>query len=408
MPKIARFLFYTISIILLVHIVALILGQISMHGEDSLVDSGTIYNKLSFLTDIIMTFCSIYCFVAYHKNFPVLINVCYVLMVIFVNIASFSDLSLFSSAPTMFYSPKGIGTWINFGLLYFAAETEYTDKIFKIFRYTCSVLFVFNVIRIGLLGSVSNRSDALNAIRETTVVLLWVYPFFFLDDSDKTNIAKLTKYVCLLLLAFFAFAIASRSYLVSITVFLFIKLIRDIKEGKNYALMASMGLLVAMVAYYMVINIDKFGTVKDLLTVFTGRMGEDSRSSQIREFLDQFNTDKLFTGLGPSARWNWSGDRKAPYEWLDNQYLLATWWFGLQTCVLYFIFLLCALFKRNPLKLLLVKNAKITIFFWALACGGFAIYVTFASSIYYYFITLLIGFITVNVRRVTYHQVINE
>ncbi len=379
-----------------------------MHGEESTGDSGTFYGKASFLFSILVTFCSIYCFIAYHKNFPFIINACYVLMVAFVFIASFNDLSIFTSSPTKFYSPKGIGTWINFGLLYFTAETAYTERLFKFFKYLCTILFVFNLVRIGLLGSVSDRSAALNAIRDTTVTLLWIYPFFFLDNDDKTSFAKLIKYCSIMALAFFAFAIASRSYLVIIAVFLFIKLRRDLKEGRSYFLLAMMGFLVLFAAYYIVSNLDKFGTLKDLSTVFTGRMGEDSRSSQLKEFMDQYDTRTLFKGSGPSATWNWSGDRKAPYEWLDNQYILATWWFGLQTSILYFLYLVYSLLKKNPLKILWVTNAKITIFFWMLACGGFAIYVTFSTGAYYYFITLLIGFVNVNVRQVTYYHLAEE
>ncbi|MBV8388929.1 MAG: hypothetical protein JO080_03925 [Mucilaginibacter sp.] len=408
MQKATRFLFYFILIAFIVDAFSLVLGQLSMHGEDSAADSGTIYIKISFLFNIVVSFCSIYCFIIYHKRFPFIINACYLLMVSLVFIASFDDLSLFSAIPTKFYSPKGIGTWINFGLLYFAAETAYTERLFKYFKYLCTFLFVFNLVRIGLLGSVSNRSAALNAIRDTTVTLLWVYPFFFLDDDDKTNIAKLIKYGSIMALAFFAFAIASRSYLVIMAVILFIKLRRDLKEGRSYFLLAMMAFLVLFAAYYIISNLDKFGTLKDLSTVFSGRMGEDSRSSQIKEFLDQFDMRKLFKGVGPSATWNWSGDRKAPYEWLDNQYLLAIWWFGLQTCIVYFIYLVYSLFRKNPLKLLRVTNAKITIFFWILACGGFAIYVSFSSSAFYYFITLLIGLVNVNIRQVTYYQVVNE
>ncbi|MDO3625440.1 hypothetical protein [Mucilaginibacter sp. BT774] len=408
MEKVTRYLFYFILTAIFVNVFALILGQLSMHGEDSAADSGTFYIKISFLFNILVTFCSIYCFVAYHRNFPFIINACYVLMVALVFIASFNDLSTFASTPTLFYSPKGLGTWINFGLLYFAAETTYTERLFKFFKYVCTFLFVFNLVRIGLLGSVSDRSAALNAIRDTTVTLLWIYPFYFLDDDDKTNFTKLIKYGSIAALAFFAFAIASRSYLVIMAVIMFIKLRRDLKEGRSYFLLAMMGFLVTFAAYYVVSNLDKFGTLKDLSTVFTGRMGEDSRSSQIKEFLDQFDTRKLFKGVGPSATWNWSGDRKAPYEWLDNQYLLAIWWFGLQTCIVYFFYLVYSLFRKNPLKILRVTNAKVTIFFWILACGGFAIYVTFSSGAFYYFITLLIGFVNVNVRQVTYYQLVTE
>jgi hypothetical protein len=408
MSKVTRFLFYVVLIGFFVNATSLILSQLSMHGEESAADTGTIYMKVSLVFHMFVTCGSIYCFITYHRYFPVFINACYLLMIGLVFAGSFKDLSIFTATPTLFYSPKGLGTWINFGLLYFTAETAYTERLFKFFKYFCTFLFAFNIVRIGMLGSVSDRSAALNAIRDTTVALLWIYPFFFLDNDDKTNGAKLIKYGSIMLLTFFAFAIASRSYLVIMMIVMFIKLRRDLKEGRNYFLFGIMALLLVFSAYYVVSNLDKFGTIKDLSTVFTGRMGEDSRSSQIKEFIDQFDSRKLFKGVGPSATWNWSGSRRAPYEWLDNQYLLAIWWFGLQTCIVYFLYLAYTVFRKNPLKLLWVSNAKVTVFFWILACGGFAIYVTFSTSLFYYFITLLIGFVNVNVRQVTYYQLSDE
>src|SRR6202012_68975 len=96
--------------------VSLVLSQLSMHGEDSAADTGTIYIKISFLFSIVISFASIYCFVTYHKNFPFIINACYLIMIALVFIASFDDLSTFAANPTKFYSPKGLGTWINFGV----------------------------------------------------------------------------------------------------------------------------------------------------------------------------------------------------------------------------------------------------------------------------------------------------
>jgi hypothetical protein len=185
---------------------------------------------------------------------------------------------------------------------------------------------------------------------------------------------------------------------------MFIKLKRDLKEGRNLLIIGSMVVMGLLAVFYVASNIDKFGTIKDLSSVFAGRMNEDSRSSQLKEFLDQYNTDKLFTGVGPAATWNWSGDRKAPYEWLDNQFILTAWWFGIQTSIIYFLFLLYSLFKKNVMNILWVTNSKILIFFWMLACAGFGIYITISSSFYYYFISFLIGVITLNIRHVTVFQ----
>jgi len=406
--KSARYIYYGILFILFFHFISLVAAQYYMKANAVSSTPGSWYGKLSFLSDVALTPISLYLFFKYHRYFPFVINMCFILMPVLVFIASFEDLSVFTKSPTVFYSPKGLGTWLNFGMLYFAAEEEYTEKVLKVFKYFCFILIVFNLGQIAMAGTISNRDIALNAVRDTTVVLLWVFPFFFLDNDDKTNIAKLTKYGMMLIITFFAFAIASRSYLLTMAIFIFIKLRRDLKEGRNTFILICMIMMGVMAAYYVVANLDKFGTLKDLTSVFSGRMGEDSRSSQLKEFMDQFDWNKLFIGVGPDGTWNWSGDLKAPYQWLDNQFILIIWWFGLQTCIPYLGHLLYSLFKRNPLNILRVTNAKIILAFWTLACAGFGIYITISSSLYYYFMTLMIGIITLNVRRVTIYQVQDE
>jgi hypothetical protein len=406
--KSARYVYYGILFVLICHFIALVVAQYYMKANAESGTSGSWYVRISFLSDLVLTPISLYLFFKYHQYFPFVINACFILMPILVFIASFNDLSIFTKTPTVFYSPKGLGTWLNFGMLYFAVEEEYTEKILKVFKYMCFILIVFNLGQIAMAGTISNRDIALNAVRDTTVVLLWVFPFFFLDNDDKTNIAKLTKYGMILIITFFAFAIASRSYLLTMAIFIFIKLKRDLKEGRSRFIIFCMIMMGMMAAYYVIANLDKFGTLKDLSSVFSGRMGEDSRSSQLKEFMDQFDWNKLFIGVGPAATWNWSGDLKAPYQWLDNQFILIIWWFGLQTCIPYLGHLLYSLFKKNPLNILRVTNAKILLLFWTLACAGFGIYITISSSLYYYFMTLMIGIITLNVRRVTIYQVQDE
>lgn len=405
----SRIIFYVIIVALSMHVISLVLTQLSANSElTTSASNGAWYNKAAFVCDIALTFVSIYCFMVYRSFFPVFINACYLLLLLLIFIASFSDLSMFSKTPTSFYSPKGLGTWINFGILYFAVEDAYLRKIIKFFKYLCYGLFVFNLMRLATAGSISNRDAALDAVRDTAIVSIWVYPFFFLSDDDKTVGAKLLKYFLILLVAFFAFSIASRSYLLTIAIIMFIKLRRDFKDGRNKMIILSMAVVGLAAGYFLFSNIDKFGTVNDLFSIFTGRVNDDTRSGQLKEFMQQYKFDNLFTGVGPNASWNWSGDLKAPYQWLDNQFILLTWWFGIQTCIVYILFTYYSIFKKNPLRILDVTNAKITIFFWTLACAGWGIYVTYSTSLYYYFITILIGLVTVNVRHVTVHQLQNE
>jgi len=398
----SRFIYYVILAGLFGNILFTLISQSSMKGEYTESTVGGWYYQVAFASNILLTVASVYSAVMYRKYFPTIVTACYLLMLLLVSIGSFSAIGLFTKTPSLFYSPKGLGTWINFGLLYFTAEEAYTAKIFKIFKIVCFVFIAFNLAQIALLGTISNREEALNAIRDTAVYVIWVYPFFLFDDSDKTRMQTILKYGAIVLVAFFAFAIASRSYLLCVVFFFLIKLKRDLKEGRNSIIIVAMAGILLLGGYYLIANIQNFHNIKGLLNIFSGRIDDDTRTSQLREFLDQYNYDKLFSGVGPAGKWHWSVYTKGGYEWLDNQFMLLTWWFGIQTCLVYISFLAYPIFRKNTENSLAITNAKIIIFFWILACGGFAIYVTFSTKLFYYFITFLIGIATLNIRKKTF------
>lgn len=402
MATTTRVIYYMIIAGIIGNLLFTIVSQVNMKGEYTESTTGGWYYQIAFASNFLLTIASAYSVLFYNRYFPRLVTVCYLLMILLVAIASFSSIGVFSKTPSLFYSPKGLGTWMNFGILYFTAEEVYTARIFRIFKVMCYVFIAFNLGSIALLGTISNRVDALNAIRDTTVYLLWVYPFFFFDESDKTGRAKIVKYGIIILVGFFAFAIASRSYLLCVIFFILIKMKRDLKEGKNAMIIIAIAGMAMLAGYYLVANINNFHNIKGLLNIFAGRIDDDSRSSQLKEFMDQYNYDRLFTGVGPSGTWNWSVQPKKGYEWLDNQFMLLTWWFGIQTCLIYIVFLLYPIFRKNSTRDLAITNAKILIFFWILACGGFAIYVTFSTKLFYYFISFLIGIATLNVRMKTF------
>jgi hypothetical protein len=399
----ARIMFYIIITALVGITIFTLFSQMTnssnVSGEPAKTAVGGWYFTLAFISNVLLTIVSIYSFVVYRNKFPLITNVCYITLIILVFLLSIGDFSMYSKQPSSFYSPKGIGTWINFGILYFVAEEVYATRIFKFFRTVCYIVIAYNLMRLAMLGTISSRSDTLSAFGETTIFLIWVYPFFFLDDSDKTNFAKLIKYGTMMLVAFFTFAIASRSYLLIMIIFLLIKLRRDLKGGKNAMLIIVMTGMSLCIGYYFIANIHNFNSIKGILNIFSGRIDDDTRTSQLKEFLGQYNIDKLFTGVGPSGTWNWYSQKEPHYEWLDNQFMLLTWWFGIQTFLVYLLFLAYPLFRKNTYNNIVISNAKILIFFWILACGGLAIYATFSTKFFYYFISLSIGVATLNVRE---------
>ena len=395
-----RNIYYAIIIGLIAQAIVLALIQLNSKAGTGLEDvsvSGWYY-QLGFLANFLLTVVSVYCFFEYKSRFPKAINVCYVLLLILIAVVTVRDIGQFAKSPTLFYSPKGLGTWINFGLLYFIAEDTYAKKIFNLFHLFCYVFIVFNLAQIASLGSVSNRFETQDAIRDTAVFLIWVYPFFFLDASDNTKLRRIVKYGSMALIAVFMLAISSRSYVLIALIFIIIKIYRDVKNTKNALAIILVLVIMFFGGYYLMANIQKFDFLSSVLDIFSDRVADDSRTDQLTEFAKQYDWDKLFTGVGITGKWNWSANLTSMYEWLDNQFVLVIWWFGLQTCLVYIFYLIYPLFKKNVANDVVLTNAKIILFFWILACGGFAIYVTISTKLFYYFITLIIGALAINKR----------
>jgi hypothetical protein len=399
MAKNGRLLFYLIISGLICNAIYLLFEQIYMHTSKEL-EHGVIftgwYYQMQGAGGVLISIASVFSFIFYRKNFPTVVNACFVIIILLILIVTYRDFVAFFKRPSLFYSPKGIGTWINFGLLYFVANEHYLKKIFKWLHFFCFVFIVYNIIRVAMLGAVSNRDDVELAIRDTTVMLIWVYPFFFLDGTDRKGFAKIMKYVLMTLVMFFAFAIASRSYMLISMIIIMVKLKRDLKGGKNAVLILFILGIVFSAGFFLTLNIQNFKSLNGLLDTFSSRIGDDSRSGQLKEFMKLYDWDKLFTGVGILGTWNWSVILHGHYEWLDNQFILISWWFGLQTLIFYLFLLIYAVFKKNEINDLKISNAKISLVFWILACGGFAIFAAVSSTLYYFYITFMVGLVTIN------------
>lgn len=383
--------------------VFLLFSQINMDASQQATGApvSTWYSQLGFIGNLLLTAASITSFALFYRRFPAFLSCCYIALILIIAAMSAPDLDQYLKAPSFFYMAKGLGSWINFGLLYFMADDHYSARVFKIFKGLCYCFILFNLIKIVQFGAISNREQAESAIRDTSVFLFWVYPFFFLSREDETPLFNAVKYGLMIFVLFFAFAISSRSYTLIMAIFILVKVLRDIRHKENAAVMTVMGVLLCVGGGYLLLNIENFKSVNDLLTIFSGRINDDSRSSQLKEFFNQYNTDNLFKGVGITGTWNWTGDKTGKYQWLDNQFVLITWWFGIETTFLYLCFVLTALFKKNVSGDRTVSNAKMLIFFWILACAGFAIYATISSNLFYYFITLMIGLVAINKKFIT-------
>lgn len=353
------------------------------------------YYSLAKIGDIVITVAGALAFGKYRKYFPRFVNMSFILMVILVTAASWGDLSKLVKSPSLFYGPKGIGTYFNFSILYMIANEKYLSKIFRFFYVLCFLYAFVALIQIISLGSISVRDDVLNAIREYAIYLIWVFPFFLLR-REKIRSVQIANYVLLFFTIIFTVGIGSRAYLADMLLVVMLKVWLEISSAANKVLFIVVGSIFLLVGYFVFINSQFFSTFEKLANIFTGRVRDDTRSDQLRDFLQQFDLNYLYTGVGPTKTWFWTQIGE-DYGYLDNQFLLIVWWAGLPVGILYFLFLVYSLIKRVKagISQYLINGARVSIGLWILACAGFAVYATVSSNLYYYFISLLIGLLTI-------------
>ncbi len=387
MKSLSKIIFYCIVLGITCNLVKLFFAQRDL---ESILAEAVFpwYYKVDFIGDVLISFASLGSFLLYNKYFPKFISVCYVLMIFLVIIASAADLSTTLKVPSFFYSVKGIGTFINIGILFFTADTLNFPKILKLFYGASIVIILGGFFNLGKVGLGAGRKEFLLAIRDYSVFLIWVFPYFFLQDEPdkKKNILTLAIFLVIFI---FILSSGSRSYLLIYGLYIITKFKSQLQT--KMGIVTILGLVIFAVAgYFVLINSSLSGTFDNATTNLTERGTEDSRSSQIIGFLSQYDTDYLIQGVGPLKKWYWNGI--GMYSFLDNQILLIAWWAGLPTILTYIYFLIKSLTLKSEILLFEdIKGLKMTIWLWIAACLGLAIYIAVSSEPYYYFLSLLMG-----------------
>ncbi|MEO7523656.1 MAG: hypothetical protein ABIT58_06140, partial [Ferruginibacter sp.] len=138
--------------------------------------------------NILISSASILSFILYRKYFPWYVSFCYIGLVIFIVITSYNDLGEVIKTPSFFYSIKGIGTFINIGLLFFVANTHYFNKVLKIFYYICFFFIIAGLINLSKVGIGATRTQNQYAVLNFAVYLIWVFPYFFLQEEFNKRV----------------------------------------------------------------------------------------------------------------------------------------------------------------------------------------------------------------------------
>ena len=281
--------------------------------------------------NMLISVAAILSFILYRKYFPTYVTVCYLGLILCVTIASSDDLVELIKKPSFMYSIKGIGTFVNIGLIFFVANKEYFDKLMKVFYYLCFFFIAAGLLNLSKVGLGASRTENQYAILYFAVYLIWVFPYFFLQEqtNKRVNLVNLMTFMAVFL---FILATGSRSYLIIYASYFLVKFKSQLQKKNSILLIFGTAILLG-IAFFLLSNSGLSHAIEGAFNILSERSGEDSRSGQLQEFIEQWDLDKLMGGVGPKGTWFWSA--VGPYTFLDNQFLLLAWWAGLPALLVY-------------------------------------------------------------------------
>src|SRR5204862_279037 len=121
----------------------------------------------------------------------------------------------------------------------------------------------------------------LYAIREYTIYLMWVFPFFLLQEGEN-KVKNIVDFFVFLLISLFVLATASRSYLLMYVIYFITKFKDQLRKKNSILIILAIGLV--MVLAFFILSTSGLGkTMEGAVTNLSQRTTEDSRSSQLQE-----------------------------------------------------------------------------------------------------------------------------
>lgn len=275
---------------------------------------------------------------------------------------------------------KGIGPWLGFGLIFMSYDDE-RYAFFKKFLIASVIVISFYVLYSLITKGVGlYRGQSLASYRIYATNLVWTTPFVFLITKND-NKYRVIRVFAIFMGIFSALICVTRSFLL---IYLLV-LIFDFFHTKKKTTYLIGFVIVGVFFVYMLFNTDSFISSYDLLLK---RGLEDSRTNQLKGFLNQLNFFDLIVGQGFDPSYVSNGQQS---NMIDNQWLKLIWWAGLVPALMYFY-----LTAFIPFKLIFTKQqdyeTKVEAFvliIWTLACAGMAIHSTM-SVVFYFFIVCLI------------------
>lgn len=255
----------------------------------------------------------------------------------------------------------------------------------KKYTFVCAVVLIFasfiSAIDFYRLFNTKFRPVACGMI-------YWFYKGFFLllatilfTDEWRIKYKPLT-FILIIMLFVVAAILQARSWFIQ-TIILFVVYMATAKNKRGSNL-----LTILISAFVLLIF---FATNEEIFTGLFNRFSTsgDTRSGQLEQFFEQISFKDLMLGQGINA--NYTFGSADEFNYIDNQFLLSLFRFGLIPTIAYTFLLIYPIYKSIDEKNKKCLKQSLLMLIWLLAILGLSVFFSLAFEIAGFVIFIMVG-----------------
>jgi hypothetical protein len=326
------------------------------------------------------------------KAYPLYSKILYILIVLWMLWVYFRDNGL---DPSDFFATKSASPFLALSIMFTTSNPDRLKKLQKVLFYGVCVLTIGLLVNMASMGTGFTRFQAWGFLLEYAISALWMLPFLlFSNNFSKQKYLIVLFCFAVVFISMIIMAVRSNIIICSLILLslLFFGGFFKKKDNLYMVIMLSVPLIILAILF---LETEYRETIEYGFQLLEGRGREDTRTTQLEQFIEQLDANDLITGAGTKSLWYYRHINNY-YAWLDNQWMLTAWWAGLFPAACFFLMCVIPIWKSlfSMNKEIFVNG--LILFFWILACAGLSIYVAITIATPFFISAIALGIATYN------------
>jgi hypothetical protein len=274
-------------------------------------------------------------------------------------------------------------------LVFVGAPSRHWNILGKIMVMTAVAFSALAIVGIASLHTFS-RQEAVGSLTGVLNILYWPASWLALKNYPRDALARRFRFAPIVIYSLGSIFIQTRLNFVMIfallAVYAYLQRRQNIAQGGAWVAVVALAVWATLFTAVFLRDTHIFQRIENVTDAFSARLGEDTRTGQLRSFVDSVPPEDLLLGRGSFATWNWNG---VAWRGTDFGYLTLLLYGGLPLLLTYIVT------HVTPCLTLWRKNSAD----WQLSAGGVVLLwgIRMFSSSYpsetpeYYYVLFCIG-----------------